>query len=346
MNWSEFHRILTNDEEECFLLTTVKDGGKEGLDIILCEGSDIWVGEVSVDQLDEMSVRLKIEFSSYVDQTVDAFTGKNEGKVTYQYQLKKDGTKAKFIWKKFIPSEDITFQLGFTVLQKKEDADKYRTLMFNHCISHMLELRDRIHTLETDNERLAQERISALKRLEKCVVAKEELENDLYAKFTAILNSKKERIRELKGQGDEPGPSGLTGTPAQEQSDSERSNKGTQQKRKPQKSDSDENTDDEGSTQRKRQHITNKAGTSKSEGDNSLILEEDKEEKKSQVVARPKRQGGRQRKQTPSKPVLPRVTSNESESGGSTKKTSLRKTPSSVSKRSTTSEEDDLIGGL
>ena len=57
----------------------------------------------------------------------------------------------------------LQFQLGSAKLKMRTDSAEYITKLFNHCIKGMKELGERIQLLETDNERLSQERINALK---------------------------------------------------------------------------------------------------------------------------------------------------------------------------------------
>ena len=57
----------------------------------------------------------------------------------------------------------LQFQLGSAKLKKRTDSAEFITRLFNHCISSMKELGEQIQLLETDNERLSQERINALK---------------------------------------------------------------------------------------------------------------------------------------------------------------------------------------
>lgn len=350
MEGSEFIRFVTKDDEECFLLTKLKAAGKEGFELILCHDGSVWTGRVSEDDLDTLSTRLKMDFDPFVEQTVEALTTMKEAQATFQYQLKRQRDNLEFVWKKHVPAEDITFQLGSANLKVRADSAEFITKLFNHCIRSMKELKERIRLLETDNERLSQERINALKRLEKCVVAKEEIEQDLYSKFSFVLNSKKEKIRQLKKQVEE----GITDEPVvetQEESKPSSSSTATKISKKVEEkkeihSDSDRDTDEEDTPKPKRAKQSQvRASQAKSKGDDSLVLEEEQEEKTT-VVARPRRQRGRPQKQTPSKPVLPRVGSNESDNGSDRKR--IRKTPSN-SKSNASSDNidaDDLMGDL
>lgn len=354
MEGREFIRLVTKDNEECFLLTRLKAAGKEGFDLTLCHDGRVWTGQVSEDDLDTLSTRLKMDFDPYVEQTVEALTTMTETQETFQYHMKRQRENLEFVWKKHIPAEDITFQLGSANLKVRADSAELITKLFKHCIKSMKELKERIQHLETDNERLSQERINALKRLEKCVVAKEEIEQDLYSKFSFVLNSKKDKIRQLKRQVEE-GVTEESVVETQEESKPNSSSTATKQSRKFEStteinSDSDRDTDEDTPKPKRAKKSQVRASQAKSKGDDSLVLEE--EEQTTTVVARPRRQRGHPQKQTPSKPVLPRVGSNESENGSERKR--LKKTPSNASRSSNASKSassdnidaDDLMGDL
>jgi len=353
MNGCEFIRVVTKDDEECFLLTKLFAKGKEGFELTVFNDGKVWSGKVTEDDLEELASRLKINYSKYVEQTTEALTSLGTAaSQTFQYQLKQQRDTAEFSWKKHIAEENITFQLGSATLKSRPDSSQFITKMFKHCVLSMEELKERIRNLETDNERLSQERLNALKRLEKCVVAKEELEQELYSKFTMVLNSKKEKIRQLKQ-----GVNNSMGNGAADDSDSDvdepsTSTSRTKRSRSPEdvgntvKSDSDRNTDDE-TPKAKKPRASQRAKDTKSRADDSLDLGNDEDAEEVTQVTRTRRQRGRQqKKQTPSKPVLPRVGSNES-SLGSDKKPKLRKRGSSNSNKSSENvDADDLMGEL
>ncbi|KAL4224812.1 DNA repair protein xrcc4 [Mactra antiquata] len=346
MNDCDFIRVLTTDNEECFLLTKLKRGGHEGLDLTLCHEGKVWTGSVSEDDLDELSARLKIQFTKYVKETVEALTNNAEGKNVYQYKLKVTKEGAKFSWKKHVPEEDITFQLGSATLKPHAESALVITRIYNHCIEGIQELKTRIHTLETDNQRLSQERMNALKRLEKCVVAKEELENDLYSKFCVVLNKKKEKIRELKQEALEGASTVRQDNPTASVSDAAVTNskRPRAEVEKSEISDEDENTDDDAPKTKRSRPVASKKEDSFL--DDSLLVD-DEDPDSVQVSSRTRRQRGRgQKKQTPAKPVLPRIGSNDS-TPGSERKSSLRKGASSASNKSSDSiETDDLFDKL
>ncbi|XP_052800293.1 DNA repair protein XRCC4-like isoform X2 [Mya arenaria] len=329
MEGCEFTRVVTKDGEECFLLTKLRNEGQDGFDLTICHDGKVWSGTVSEDDLDSLSTKLKMDYKKYVKQTVEALTSVSDTD-SFLYQLTSDKNGVEFAWKKHV--EDITFQLGSARLKSRPDSAVLIKKIFIHCITGMEELKTRIQRLETDNERLSLERMNALKRLEKCVVAKEELENDLYSKFALILNSKKEKIRQLKGAEDDVGKTRKRSrSPEQETTQSLAAT-----------SAEEPDTDDE-KPKAKRQVRGGKKRVS--DGDESLILGDD-DDTGDAVVSRPRRQRGRpQKKQTPSKPILPRVGSNEA-TPGTSRTRSLRKSGSNTSRTSDNIDDEDLMDQL
>ena len=69
------------------------------------------------DELDTLSTRLKMDFKKYVSQTVAALTALSSSKESFQYQLKKKAAKdsLEFVWKKYVPDEDITVRFTLNI---------------------------------------------------------------------------------------------------------------------------------------------------------------------------------------------------------------------------------------
>lgn len=312
------------DGNGCFLQTDYQDDGKSGFKLTLVDGIDVWKGQVSEDDLDNLRLTIKMDLNTFTRQTLQALTKSGGKDIVFNYQVKhKKDNSIELIWKKHVPAEDITFQLGRATLKSSSSPTDAISSVLNYCIECAKSQQVEIATLQTDNDRLSQERVNALKRLEKCVVAKEELERDLYSKFAAILNSKKEKIRELKESGGvsvnngEPGPSRTT----------------TQSSKRPAKqmnySDDENTTDDEGATQ----HSKKAKQSNRSMDDDSLVLEDENEDKP-KAVARPRRTRETNKKTPNSKPVLPKVSSKDSNTSLSERPSTSRSSerPSSTRK--------------
>lgn len=346
----------------CYLLTQMKDGGKEGFDLTLTDGENIWNGQLTEEDLDALSGNLKMDFNTYVGQTVKAFTRQDMADINFVYEIKPqaDGI-VDLLWKKEV-SGDIRVKMGSVTLHLK-NAAKSLCQIFTSCIDMMMGLQKKIRSLESDHQRLSQERQNALTRLEKCVSAKEKLEKDLYSKFVTVLNSKKEKIRNIKnGLHDDADDESVEVEPSTSTSDTAPPKKRSRAKGKEDADISDNsaaedkriitqsseddarNTDEETPPKRTRGPTT--AG--KDADHTSLLLGDDDvddDHKGKGVVRRPARQRGGNKRQTPSKPVLPKVSSRSSDVGTKTPvRSSMRKSGSGNSDRSVDMlDPDDLI---
>ncbi|XP_076471739.1 uncharacterized protein LOC143301382 [Babylonia areolata] len=359
MNTS-FVKLPQCGAKACFLLTQLKDEGKEGFELTLTDGDKFWEGQITEEDLDAHCSNLKMDFTTYVKKAVAAFTRRNMGGMNFEYQMKTqaDGV-VDFLWKEEV--DDIKILMGSATLHQQKGATKALMALFASCIDMAAHLQHRIDTLQADNQRLAQERQNALTRLDKCVNAKEELEKDLYSKFVAVLNSKKEKIRNLQDGGDDtvesvtddplPSTSGEVANGKRGRAKTSASNKTPSQDPSAPADDAEEGEDrdtDEETPPTKRRAPVRKGAMV--DADSSLNLGDDDgddkgREKGKAVVRRPARQRGNNKRQTPSKPVLPKVSSRSSDLGAKTpQRGSLRKSGSGNSDRSVDKfDTDDLL---
>lgn len=84
-----------------------------------------------------------------------------------------------------------------TIDLKRQVVTRVIDKMLEFSVEHIAEIKKQFQFAKIEAERLAEERRMALQSLEKCVKAKEQLEVDLYSKFSLILNEKKLKISEL-----------------------------------------------------------------------------------------------------------------------------------------------------
>lgn len=341
MSKKTFCKIHTTSGKDYYLLATTHNDGKEGIHLTLADGGrGMWCGEVTEDQLDDMAGQVKTDFHDYVSQTVKALTRENVGALNFIYQVTEgDDDLAILSWKKYLPEKKIKFQLGEVALTAKPDAGHVMCNILDNCIESQTNLKEQITNLQAENERLSTERTAVLKRLEKCSNAKDEIEQDLFSKFCLILNEKKARIRQLQEE--------LENAPTQSVSkksvtkaasgDGQDSDEDTDiddpgPNMKHSGSDTDELTDEEKipSTSLKRGRHS-----SPDPEDSSLILEEEEspEKKPAGRKRRNRFANSAPKKQTPSKPTLPKVSSTSSQKQRTSQRAtgSLRKTSSTKS---------------
>ncbi|XP_033752925.1 DNA repair protein XRCC4-like [Pecten maximus] len=326
MERKAFIKLDLNEDKQVFLLTTLTDEDQPDckFKLTLCDGLKVWRGQVTQINFGDPTKKSNKYLQEYQRQTVEAFTGEATNDNEYRFTLKNLANSVELSWKRNVPSKEIAFLLGTTSLKpcNEEKSKDVVAQIFQYCIDQTVEFKDQIRTLNIENENLAQERVNALKRLEKCVVAKEDMEKDLYSKFVAVLNAKKEKIQRLKDQIENGAPTPVVSDSEEEPSAStsgtrKTTSNATAARKRKASDESEGDTSDENLTPSPSRRTRKKgAKPSKTEDDDGLVLDESIDTVKSKVVRRPRRPPGGNKKQTPSKPVLPRVNSDSSNSSG------------------------------
>ncbi|XP_073234889.1 DNA repair protein XRCC4-like [Porites lutea] len=191
-----FTRIEAGDQNY-YLLTNSFDGGKNGFDLTVCNGEQVWRETVDAGTVESMAQTADMSIAEFAAQTRRALTGQSTGQDNFVYHAKIHGNHLQFSWKKHI-GDGIKFQLGSLKLSKVDDSAVVVKNIFDLAVDQMAKLKQEMSSLKSDNERLSSEREDALRLLEKSVTAKEEMELDLFGKFATVLNTKKAKIRQLK----------------------------------------------------------------------------------------------------------------------------------------------------
>lgn len=73
MNDCEFIRVVTKGDEECFLLTKLKNGGHEGFDLTLCHDGNVWNGS-GISKCQQTMAIFLWKFSPFIVQNSVFFT--------------------------------------------------------------------------------------------------------------------------------------------------------------------------------------------------------------------------------------------------------------------------------
>lgn len=167
------------------------------LSLKVSDGVCTWQGTLCHEQLHVMADCSKMTLSSFLDETLKAFSRKDMGNLTFVYSIKHcDASAIELAWKKHLISDGIKFQLGSIDLVPAPPQSTHN-LLLNHSIDCTEVLRHKIDQYEGKCERLIKERQIALDHLQKCSSCKEDTETELYSKFKLILNEKKSKIRKL-----------------------------------------------------------------------------------------------------------------------------------------------------
>ncbi|XP_048731178.2 DNA repair protein XRCC4-like [Ostrea edulis] len=347
---TSFNRIDLHTGDCVYLLVHYKNVDADEFLLSVSDGKKVWKGKFDEDDIEDMRKTLKMDYDSLLKKTKDALTCEHSSEWSFEYKL--NSQRSEFQWY-YAPDKDLTYMLGSCALKPANDASKSMCEILNHCIDRHKELKENTCVLQTDYDRISQERANALKRLEKCVVAKEELEKELYAKFVDVLNSKKDKIRKLKdnytnGTESEAGPSGAKDEPIKT------GQKKVTKRSAPCDGPSDEDrsdvdtTDEEmsSSSKGKKSKKTVKKSLLKAESD-SVVLDTGDNSLGMSMVSRPRRNAEGNKRKTPSKPILPKVSSTEHRQERPVRmKKSITGSSSTSNRSSDNIDADDLIDNL
>ncbi|XP_033638758.1 DNA repair protein XRCC4-like [Asterias rubens] len=303
-----------------FLQTTLREGGKDGFDLVITDTINSWEGKLSLKRLEKLAKEVNMDLQEFIEQTKKALTRQNIGDLAFEYQMKpSDGSGSEFSWKKVMTSGNIKFQLGSLSLEVAEDPSEAIQELFIFTIQNAASLRENINVLEGENEKLSTERANALKRLEKCVNLHSEMEQELFSKFQVVLNDKKAKIRRLKQEVKDAisnAESASSHLPTRDTSHPSLNSSGEESNEddlEDEELEDDEiSTDEESKSRHKPKKRT--VQSSRVEADTSLILGDDEptNETAAPMGKRRKRRAVTS-KQTPSKPAIPKVLSGRTE---------------------------------
>ncbi|XP_053331191.1 DNA repair protein XRCC4 isoform X2 [Spea bombifrons] len=191
---------LTSDPEAVYFIQIAwkKDLGN-GFNVTVCNGHSAWIGEVSKEDITKEANDMEMDRRKYVDELKKALILTIPPSAKYSFDLMKDGDSSEtfsFTYEKKL--KDLSYKLGSLKLAKSQNpADIIRDLI-DYCLNRTMELYNQNDHLQKENERLQSDWKDMHEQLQKCVSSKEELEQDLYTKFTYVLNEKKGKIRSLK----------------------------------------------------------------------------------------------------------------------------------------------------
>ncbi|XP_072272291.1 DNA repair protein XRCC4 [Pyxicephalus adspersus] len=190
--------IASNPGRTYFLQIGWEKDLDKGFTVTLCDGQSAWTGQVSAEDISREAADMEMERSKYVEELKKALIATTQPASKYSFDLVKDGEKPDlycFTYEKKLM--DVSFKLGSLQLKKVKEPTEVIKKLISYCLSSSTELHSRNEHLLKENERLHRDWVDMQEQLEKFVKSKEELEQDLYNRFTFVLNEKKAKIRSL-----------------------------------------------------------------------------------------------------------------------------------------------------
>ncbi|XP_028399929.1 DNA repair protein XRCC4-like [Dendronephthya gigantea] len=333
-------KVETNDGDLYLLIRQ----NEIGFDLVVTDGCTIWDTTVTEDLLQEMAGKVEMSSQDYTRQTINALTANSSETETFIYQAVKNEGTLEFSWKKQL-DYGVKFQLGSVTLNSSKDSTVLMKKILDFAIKKVYNYKDTIANMQCEMDQLARDRESAISRLDKCIVGKEEMEVDLFQKFVTVLNDKKAKIRRLQEtiqqQSTEPNPTVKSTADLIEDDVTADKNR-----------DGDTDIEMEDSQNKDAVKDTAKKATTSNIGSDLFQDEEDT----APVRKRRRKQPSRKPARTPSKPVLPEVkvtpkrtlsntSSNSNDSkqstGSATRRSQRNKAPSTFP-----DDVEDLFGDM
>jgi len=116
----------------------------------------------------------------------------------FEYQLtESDETSSKLVLKQVVDG-GFKFQLGSVPLKRSENSSQRLVSMLDHLTSELAKYKKEVEKVRNINNTISQEQEHMTQRLKEHMEAHVNMEQELYTKFSMVLNSKKAKIRELK----------------------------------------------------------------------------------------------------------------------------------------------------
>lgn len=191
--------VLSQQDKPHFLQISWEKNIGFGFAVILSDGLSAWSGKVSNEEVSKDAADMEMEREKYVDELKKALTTGVEQTSKYIFDFSKDDLEDDcyvFSYDKIL--KDVVFRLGSLKLRNVPNPVGVVTDLISYCLNDSAALRDQNEHLQRENNRLLSDWNDMQGQLEAWVRLKEELEQDLYTRFTLVLNEKKAKIRSLQ----------------------------------------------------------------------------------------------------------------------------------------------------
>ncbi|XP_065520128.1 DNA repair protein XRCC4 isoform X1 [Lathamus discolor] len=189
---------VSDPEATYFLQVSWEKDIGAGFGITLSDGQCAWTGAVSEAEISREAADMEMNREKYVEELKKALIVGEESVGRYNFAVSRDDENMECHFSYERNLKDGSFRLGSLKLQKVLSPAEVVKELIGCCLDCLGRLQAKNEHLQKENERLLSCWSDAEKQLEKCVVAKEELEADLYNRFILVLNEKKAKIRNLQ----------------------------------------------------------------------------------------------------------------------------------------------------
>ncbi|XP_069481307.1 DNA repair protein XRCC4 [Ambystoma mexicanum] len=191
---------LASEPGKQYFLQLLWEGGLGlGFQVTLCDGLSAWSGQVSGQEVCRDAADMEMPLEKYVQELSQALTPGPAQATQYHFDLTQDeplGDCYHLSYDKHL--KDVLFRLGSVQLRSVQSPAEVTRALILHCLQASAELQEQNQHLQRENQRLLADWADMQGHLEAWVRSKEGLEQDLYTRFTLVLNEKKAKIRSLQ----------------------------------------------------------------------------------------------------------------------------------------------------
>ncbi|KAJ7335803.1 hypothetical protein JRQ81_013744, partial [Phrynocephalus forsythii] len=170
-----------------------------GFDVVLSDGQAAWNGRVSEEEISKEAADMEMQQEKYVAELRKVLLHEGRHTDTYKFHISKESPNEEYLQFSYEKNlKDVSFRLGSLMLQRVARPAEKISKLISHCLDSMVELEAKNECLKRENDTLLSDLNDIQGQLQKCVEAKEDLENELYKRFILVLNEKKAKIRSLQ----------------------------------------------------------------------------------------------------------------------------------------------------
>lgn len=190
---------LQNEESEYFLYSVYEiDENLFHLSLISFEDDKYFKAVLEEEYMRDKALKLRIPYEDYLNETKSALCFVPSD-LKFVYDVRKDSKNFMFEWKKLIEEEELKILYGSVVLYVLNMKDIFKSILESFIVK-MTNIHNEIAQMKEKVHQLSKDKSETIDLLEQTAEWKQNLEKDLYTKFILVLNSKKEKIRELESQ--------------------------------------------------------------------------------------------------------------------------------------------------
>ncbi|XP_076033840.1 uncharacterized protein LOC143020870 [Oratosquilla oratoria] len=173
----------------------------ENIVVKIIQADNAYTAELSPnhDAVKQWAPKLEKTPSEYVKMLQEALDGSGDEdnkKIQNVFEIQ----NSYLVWRQPVAGKDIKVVLGKIPMEKEAFTEAVSTI-FSDVVDELNKCREDIRKLDKERKDLHKEHKKAIAVAESSVKEKEEIERELYCKFSLLLNSKKNEIRQLKAQG-------------------------------------------------------------------------------------------------------------------------------------------------